>query len=111
MNEKVLESSYYKAGAKYLAGSATDVWGTMPGISLHTELELLKRIGLTNREAIAAATVNFNEAFGWKFGKIERGFAADLIILNSNPLKDLKNLKDIYMLLKGGKIIDRKSML
>jgi hypothetical protein len=110
-NEKVLESAYYKAGAKYLAGSATDVWGTMPGISLHTELELLKRIGLTNREVIAAATVNFNEAFGWKFGKIERGFAGDLIILNSDPLKNLKNLKDIYLLLKGGKIIDRKSLL
>ena len=111
LNEKVLESAYFKAGAKYLAGSATDVWGTMPGISLHTELELLKRIGLTNREAIAAATVNFNGAFGWKFGKIERGFAADLIILNSNPLKDLKNLKDIHLLLKGGKIIDRKNLL
>lgn len=111
LNEKVLESAYFKAGAKYLAGSATDVWGTMPGISLHTELELLKRIGLTNREVIAASTVNFNEAFGWKFGKIERGFAADLIILNSNPLKDLKNLKDIHMLLKGGKIIERKRLL
>ncbi len=111
MNERVIESSYYKAGAKYLTGSATDVWGTMPGISLHTELELLNGIGLSKREVIAAATSNFNEAFGWKLGKLKKGFAADLIILNSNPLTDLKNLKDIHLLIMDGNVVDRKTLL
>ncbi len=111
LNERILESAYYKSGAKYLAGSATDVWGTMPGISLHTELELLNRIGLTKREVIAAATSNFSEAFGWKLGKLKKGFAADLIILNSDPVEDLDNLKDIHLLIKDGKVIDRKALL
>ncbi len=111
LNERVLESMYYKAGAKYLAGSATDVWGTMPGISLHTELELLNKIGLTNREVIASATSNFSEAFGWKLGKLEKGFAADLIILNSDPVSDIENLKDIHLLIKDGKIVDREALL
>ena len=110
-NEKIIESSYYKAGAKYLSGSATDVWGTMPGISLHTELDLLNRIGLTKREAIAAATSNFHDAFGWKLGKLKKGFAADLILLNSDPLADLNNLKDIYILIKDGRVLNRDALL
>ena len=87
------------------------MWGTMPGISLHTELDLLNRIGLTKREAIAAATSNFHEAFGWKLGKLKKGFAADLILLNSDPLADLNNLKDIYILIKDGRVLNRDALL
>ena len=43
----LVEEAYHRAGAGYLAGSGTDVWGTMPGISLHSELESLVRLGLT----------------------------------------------------------------
>ena len=65
-SEYILEETYHRAGARYLAGSGTDVWGTMPGISIHHELEGLVRIGLTPREALAAATSNFEETFaGW----------------------------------------------
>jgi len=44
-----IEKKYYQAGAKYLAGSGTDAFGTIPGISLHQELKLLTRIGLNER--------------------------------------------------------------
>lgn len=44
-----------QTGARYLAGSGTDAFGTMPGISLHQELELLVRAGLSPRQALAAA--------------------------------------------------------
>ena len=40
-HQKAYSKLYKERGAKYLAGSATDVWGTMPGISLHTELAKL----------------------------------------------------------------------
>ncbi|MFC1555880.1 amidohydrolase family protein [candidate division KSB1 bacterium] len=106
-----IEQEYRKAGARYLAGSGTDVWGTMPGISLHTELEGLSRIGMTNREAIAAATGNYNEVFGWNIGRIAAGFKADILVLELSPLDDLKHLKDISMLIKDGKIIDRGQLL
>lgn len=109
--EFMLEKKYQKNGAKYLAGSATDVWGTMPGISLHTELELLSRIGLSNREIIASATTNFNKAFGWKAGKIEEGFAANILILDENPLDDLDALTKIHALFLDGDVIDRKKLL
>jgi len=107
-----IEPTYYQLGARYLAGSGTDVWGTMPGISLHTELWLLHhKIGLTKREALAAATSNFSDAFGWKNGKIEKGFAANLLILNKNPLEDLEHLKDIDILILNGQVLDRSKLL
>ncbi|TFH38362.1 MAG: hypothetical protein E4G95_03720, partial [Bacteroidia bacterium] len=106
------ESTYFGSGAKYLAGSATDVWGTMPGISLHTELRLLASIGLSNRQAIAAATTNFCSAFGWKQkGNVEPGFFADIVILNSNPVDDLGNLNDIHLIMLNGDIVDRENLL
>jgi len=108
----VIEPTYYKAGAKYLSGSATDVWGTMPGISLHTELMLLHtKAGLTNEEVLAATTANFNNAFGWKVGKIRAGFEADLLLLNADPLKELSNLTKIDRLFIDGKELDPTTLL
>lgn len=107
-----IEPLYYQNGAKYLAGSGTDVWGTMPGISLHTELQLLhKKIGLTKRETIAAATTNFEKAYGWKNGAIKKGYQANILILNKNPLEDLENLKVIETIILNGKIIAPKTLL
>jgi len=111
LQELKIETIYQKSGARYLAGSGTDVWGTMPGISLHTELELLQDIGLTNREAIAAATVNFSDAFGWETGKLSSGYDADILLLNKNPLENIENLKDIYILINNGKQIRREDLL
>ncbi|VAW13773.1 hypothetical protein MNBD_BACTEROID03-2224 [hydrothermal vent metagenome] len=108
----VIEPAYYKAGARYLSGSATDVWGTMPGISLHTELMLLHtKAGLTNAEVLAATTSNFSDAFRWKVGKIQAGFEADLLLLNANPLESLSNLTTIYKLFIDGKELIPETLL
>jgi uncharacterized membrane protein len=109
--ELMIEKIYYKNGAKYLSGSATDVWGSMPGISLHQELEVLHRIGLTNREVLATSTSNFNEAFGLKFGKIKKGFKANILILDENPVTDLNNLKENKRLILNGKEINLEELL
>ena len=54
----------------------------MPGSGLHLELTLLHRIGLSPREAIAAATSNFADIYGWRdIGRIEPGRVADVLIL------------------------------
>ncbi|MCK5028382.1 MAG: amidohydrolase family protein [Bacteroidales bacterium] len=103
LKELQIDKIYSQSGAKYLSGSATDVWGTMPGISLHTELELLERVGLKPEQVLASATSNFSEAFNWDIGKLETGFVADILILNNNPLD---NLKDINALFLRGKEID-----
>ncbi|RLD24815.1 MAG: hypothetical protein DRI71_01430 [Bacteroidetes bacterium] len=109
---EVIEPAYYKAGAKYLAGSATDVWGTMPGISLHTELMLLHtKPGLTIPEVLAAATVNFSKAFDWQIGQLKPDFEADILILDGNPLEDLNNLNTINRMFNNGIEIDHKDLL
>ncbi|MGH9314527.1 MAG: amidohydrolase family protein [Vicinamibacterales bacterium] len=108
----MFEGVYRKAGAKYLAGSGTDAFGTMPGISLHTELELLVRIGLTPRQALAAATWNVGEVFGWpKVGRIAAGAYADLLVLDADPTKGIANAKTIRTVILAGRIIDRQALL
>ena len=55
----------------------------MPGISLHTELELLVRLGLSSREALAAATNHYALQFGWnELGLVTPGRRADIAILD-----------------------------
>lgn len=108
----VIEPAYYQAGAKYLSGSANDVWGTMPGISLHTELELLhSKAGLSIEETLAATTINFNKAFSWQVGQLKPGFEADILILNDNPLENLNNLNSIDKLFNNGVEINHKDLL
>ncbi len=105
----LIEEAYHRAGARYLAASATDVWGTMPGISLHTELESLVRVGLTPREALAAATSNFASVFpNWgRRGEIKAGWTADLLVLTEDPRNDIRNLRSIETAVLDGRIIER----
>ena len=84
----------------------------MPGISMHTELELLVRLGLTAREALAAATSNYSERFGWReLGLVEAGRRADLLILAADPTIDIANTRKIRSVILGGAVIDRAALL
>lgn len=107
-----IDSLFAHKGAHFLAGSGAVAFGTLPGISLHTELEVLSHIGLTNREVIAAATNNFSLLWHWTdIGKIEAGRYASILVLATDPLQDLEHLKDIQMLFVQGKEINRKELL
>jgi imidazolonepropionase-like amidohydrolase len=84
----------------------------MPGISLHHELELLVSIGLTRREALAAATSNFAAIYGWKeIGCLAAGCRADVLVLDADPTADLANLRKISALWLAGEPIDRQGLL
>jgi len=112
LNVLELERRYRRAGARYLAGSGTDVYGTLPGISLHHELELLVRIGLTPREALASATANFSEALRWRdMGGIRPGSLADILVLEGNPALDIRNVRKIRYLVFRGDVLDRSNLL
>ena len=106
------EKAFIKAGAHYITGSGADAFGTLPGISEHIEIQMLHRYGLTNREALAAATNNPSIVNHWlNIGLIEAGRNADLLLLSANPVADLENLKKINMLWLNGILIDRTSLL
>ncbi len=108
----MLDEQYRKAGAHYLAGSGTSAFGTMPGISLHTELALLVRIGLTPRQALAAATANYGRLGPWRqLGRIAPGYGADLVILDADPTVDIGNAKRIRTVVLKRREIEREKLL
>ena len=96
----------------YLAASGAAAMGTMPGISLHTELEMLVRIGLSPREALAAATNNYSIQFGWnELGQIAARRRADILVLDADPTTSIWNARRISTLIVDGNIFDRDSLL
>ena len=112
MAEIALDTGYFAAGCTYLAGSGADVWGTMPGISLHHELEALVGVGHTPRQALATATSNPAEVFGWtELGGITAGKRADLVVLGADPRADIRNLKDVRQTVLAGRLLNRADLL
>jgi len=75
------------------------------GFSEHLEMELLVQAGLTPKQAITIATCNAATALRCikDYGTIEAGKKADFIILNANPLTDIKNTRNINAVYKNGK--------
>jgi hypothetical protein len=107
-----INATIFSAFPHYLAGSGADAMGTMPGISLHTELELLVRMGLSPREALAAATNNYALQFGWNdIGQIAPGRRADILVVDGDPTVDIWNARRISTLILDGDVIDRPSLL
>lgn len=95
-----------------MAGTDTPIFLLTPGFSLHNELVLLVQAGLTPLEAIEAATSRPAEYFGLdnELGLIEKGMLADLLLLNENPLEDIKNTQKINAVFKDGKHFDRAAL-
>jgi hypothetical protein len=107
-----IEEHYRRAGARYLAGSGTSAFGTLPGISLHNELAMLVDIGLSPREALAAATRSAGEVFRWpRVGLVRSGYDADLLVADADPTVDIRNLKKIRKVILAGQIVDREALL
>lgn len=102
-----------RSGVRIVAG--TDGVGTgtlLPGFGLHHELELLARAGLTPVQVIQAATIQAARALKKEadLGSLEVGKLADLVILNADPLLDVRNAAKIDAVMIGGRLFDRKAL-
>lgn len=107
-----INQTIFAAYPHYLAASGAPVYGSMPGISMHTELELMVRLGLSPREALAAATNNYALQFGWnELGLIAPGRRADIVVLDGDPTQNIWNARRISSLLLDGNIVDREGLL
>lgn len=97
------------AGVPIGAGTDTPIGLAIPGYSLLNELELLVSAGLTPLEAIAAATVQPAVFLSMleETGSIDVGKHADLVLLNADPLDDIRNVRDIELVVSKGVIVPR----
>jgi hypothetical protein len=110
--ELELVNAMRRAGVQFMAGSNGPDPYVVPGFSLHTELEWLVKSGFTPTQALQAAT--FNPALFLaeldKFGVVEAGHVADLVLLEANPLEDIRNTRKIAAVVMGGKYYSRQEL-
>lgn len=106
IGEKVFEKELAIVGALHRAGipvvAGTDQ--TVPGHSLHREIELYVQAGFTPMEAIQAATIVPARVMGLdkESGTVEKGKRGDLILVNGNPLEDIHRIRNVEYVITNG---------
>jgi hypothetical protein len=102
-----------RAGMTLLAGSDLGAPLLIPGFSIHDELELLvNAAGMTPVQALRAATIlpaRVN-GLGDSLGSIEQGKLADIVVLDANPLTDIRNTRKINAVIANGRLLNRATL-
>lgn len=105
--------SMHRQGIPFLAGTdAPAGYDLVPGTSLHRELQLFVRAGLTPLEALQTATINparyFGETAQW--GTVGQGKRADLVVLARNPLADIRNTQSVVAVVADGRFFGAQAL-
>ena len=104
------------ATAKYLLREGVNVnlgaHGQLQGLGAHWELWMMKQGGMTNMEALKVATINGANYLGMEhaIGSIEEGKLADLIVIDGNPLKDIRVTENVTHTMVNGRLYDSATM-
>jgi hypothetical protein len=102
-------SILHRGGVDLLAGTDLSRPYIFAGFSLHDELALFVQAGLTPAEALKTATYNAAKFLGMldRLGTVEQGKFADLVLLDANPLEDIRNTQKIRAEVLNGRYMDR----
>jgi imidazolonepropionase-like amidohydrolase len=102
----------YEAGAGLALGSDSPQVFNVPGFATHDELASMVRAGLTSRAALETATLSPARLFGKdkEFGRIAAGQAADLVLLDGNPMQDISNTRRIHGVMLRGRWLPREEL-
>jgi imidazolonepropionase-like amidohydrolase/Tol biopolymer transport system component len=86
--------------------------GQLQGLGAHWELWMLQQGGMTNHEALAAATIKGARYLGLEreLGSIEPGKLADLVVLDRNPLENIRNSELVNMVMMNGRLYDAATL-
>jgi len=101
-----------RAGVRLLAGTDAPMRNSPPGFGLHEELALLVQSGLSPLAALRAATYEPARYFDAldSLGTIAPGKLADLVLLDGDPLADIRNTRRIAAVLTRGRVYDRPAL-
>lgn len=96
----------HASGVRLATGSDAPLGRLPPGASFHRELALLSEAGIPNREVLRIATANGAVALGilHEVGTIEIGKRADMVLLGSDPLRDIRNTEDIEWIMMDARL-------
>jgi imidazolonepropionase-like amidohydrolase len=98
------------AGVAVAVGTDAGNPGTLHGPSIYRELEILQNAGVTPMQVLIAATRTAAQAMDRadRLGTLERGKAADLLVLDADPTADVRNVQRIRLVMKGGVVWARR---
>ncbi len=101
-----LTRAMHEAGIVITAGTDYPNPWVVPGASFHRELEILVEAGLSPMDVLRIATWNGAYALGrhGRIGAVAAGWDADLVVLDANPLKDIRNTRRIRLVIRRGKL-------
>ncbi len=110
MQQVVLE--LHKAGVKLLCGTDLANPNVIPGYSLHDEMRLFQEAGVPAADVLRSATIIPAEVFGVanRLGTVEQGKTASLVLVDANPLADVRNARKIDAVFVRGQHFDRKAL-
>ncbi len=102
----------HQAGVKVMVGTDTPDAGVYAGFSYHDELVHLANAGLEPMDILRAASTVPADYFGLSetYGGVAGGMIADLILLNDNPLDDIRNTQSIVAVIFSGRTFDRAAL-
>ena len=86
--------------------------GQLQGLGAHWELWMLQQGGMSNIEALRAGTIDGARYLGMDadLGSIEKGKLADMIVLDRNPLQDIRNSESVNLIVLNGRVLDAKTL-
>ncbi len=103
-------TALHEGGVRVLLGTDSPQIFSVPGFSIHREMQFYVDAGMSPFEVIASGSQVVGDYFGENFGTIAVGEGADLILVDGNPLEDIKNVSRISGVMARGKYLSREEI-
>jgi sugar phosphate isomerase/epimerase len=110
--QKAITLAFHEAGVPLMTGTDSEFLGAQPGFGVHTELEIFVALGMPPHAALRAATSTPAQVMriADSVGSIRAGRIADLVLLDANPLTDIRNTRRISGVFRAGRWLPRSEL-
>ena len=102
--------SLIRNGVDIMTGTDANLPPTVPGFSLHDEFISLNKAGMSAAHILKATTQSPAKWLGTNTGQVAEGFKANLVLLDKDPLIDIRHTKSINSVVVNGKLLDRTAL-